>query len=231
MSDAIDRARDIIERYLPAMPDQQAAFVTRDAARALDAAGLLVSPERDEERAVGSPAVAKPPVSREDVEAVLKLAYKGTSDMDREPNWLGRVRRWARDGAPFPTVESTPEPASPERDAAVAALPLPGDGCACTPHAQDAGGGYTEYLLEYEPACPEHSEHLWDPKQGVWVLRSEHDAEVAEKAWDEGYSCMRAACEGSWRAAEMAASGRLRSATPRRTIKLEREAGEPDADT
>ena len=72
-------------------------------------------------RAVGSPAVAKPPVSREDVEAVLKLAYKGTSDMDREPNWLGRVRRWARDGAPFPTVESTPEPASPERDAAVAA--------------------------------------------------------------------------------------------------------------
>ena len=48
MSDAINRARDIIERYLPAMPDQQAAFVTRDAARALDAAGLLVTPERDE---------------------------------------------------------------------------------------------------------------------------------------------------------------------------------------
>ena len=47
MSDAINRARDIIERYLPAMPDQQAAFVTRDAARALDAAGLLVTPERD----------------------------------------------------------------------------------------------------------------------------------------------------------------------------------------
>jgi hypothetical protein len=47
MSDAINRARDIIERYLPAMPDQQAAFVTRDAARALDAAGLLVSPEHD----------------------------------------------------------------------------------------------------------------------------------------------------------------------------------------
>lgn len=47
MSDAIDRARDIIERYLPAMPDQQAALVTRDAARALDAAGMLVSPERD----------------------------------------------------------------------------------------------------------------------------------------------------------------------------------------
>lgn len=46
-ADHIDRARDIIERYLPAMPDQQAAFVTRDAARALDAAGLLASPGHD----------------------------------------------------------------------------------------------------------------------------------------------------------------------------------------
>ena len=69
---------------------------------------------------------------------------------------------------------------SPEHDAAVAALPLPGDGCSCTPHEQDAGGGYTEYLLEYEPACPEHSEHLWDPTQGAWVLRSERDAAVEE---------------------------------------------------
>ena len=43
----IDRARDIIERYLPPMPDQMAAFVTRDAARAIDAAGLLVTPEHD----------------------------------------------------------------------------------------------------------------------------------------------------------------------------------------
>ena len=41
------RARDIIERHLPAMPDQMAAFVTRDAARALGAAGLLASPARD----------------------------------------------------------------------------------------------------------------------------------------------------------------------------------------
>ena len=48
MSDAINRARDIVERYLPAMPDQQAAFVTLAAARALDAAGLLSTPERDE---------------------------------------------------------------------------------------------------------------------------------------------------------------------------------------
>ena len=44
---------------------------------------------------------------------------------------------------------------------------------------------YTEYLLEYEPACPEHSEHLWDPTQGAWVLRSERDAAVAAKALRE----------------------------------------------
>ena len=48
-ADHIARARDIIERYLPAMPDQQAAFVTRDAARALEDAGLLTTPERDAE--------------------------------------------------------------------------------------------------------------------------------------------------------------------------------------
>ena len=30
---------------------------------------------------------------------------------------------------------------TPERDAEVAALPLPGDGCVCTPHEQSAGGG------------------------------------------------------------------------------------------
>ena len=68
--------------------------------------------------------------------------------------------------------------ASPEHDAAVAAKALPIEGCSCTPHEQDAGGGHTEYLLEYEPSCPDHSEHLWSPTQGMWVLRSEHDAEV-----------------------------------------------------
>lgn len=119
VSDHLDRAAAIMGgccAHCDDLVDERLAL--------LDEAGMLVSPERNEERAVGSPAVAEPPVSREDVEAVLKLAYKGTSDMDREPNWLGRVRRWARDGAPFPTVESTPEPASPERDAAVAARAL-----------------------------------------------------------------------------------------------------------
>lgn len=44
-------------------------------------------------------------------------------------------------------------------------------GCRCIPHWQDAGGGYTEYVPEYEPSCPEHSEHLWNPRTGEWVLR------------------------------------------------------------
>lgn len=42
-------------------------------------------------------------------------------------------------------------------------------GCQCIPHWQDAGGGYTEYVPEYEPSCPEHSEHLWNPRTGQWV--------------------------------------------------------------
>lgn len=72
--------------------------------------------------------------------------------------------------------------ATPERDVMTAVLPLPDGGCVCTFHEQDAGGGYTEYLLEYEPACPDHSTHLWDPKQGEWVLQSEHEAKSAAKA-------------------------------------------------
>jgi hypothetical protein len=26
---------------------------------------------------------------------------------------------------------------------------------------------------EYEPACPEHSEHVYDPIQGMWIVRTE----------------------------------------------------------
>ena len=53
-------------------------------------------------------------------------------------------------------------------------LPDPNGGCACTPHSQDAGGGYVEHLLEYEPACPIHSVHLYDPESGEWVLRERY---------------------------------------------------------
>lgn len=52
--------------------------------------------------------------------------------------------------------------------------PSPGDGCQCSGHSQDAGGGYVEYLMEYEPSCPVHSEHVWNPRTGMW----EHAAPV-----------------------------------------------------
>lgn len=47
-------------------------------------------------------------------------------------------------------------------------LPLPADGCQCEWHTQDAGGGHTEILQECNPACPEHSEHVWNPRSGSW---------------------------------------------------------------
>ena len=56
---------------------------------------------------------------------------------------------------------------------AKASLPDPKGGCVCTAHSESRGGVYSEIVWEYEPACPEHSEHLYDPKIGVWVLRSE----------------------------------------------------------
>lgn len=42
--------------------------------------------------------------------------------------------------------------------------------CVCPWTSQDAGGGHTEYLQEYEPKCPVHSYHLFDPRKGEWVL-------------------------------------------------------------
>lgn len=58
-------------------------------------------------------------------------------------------------------------------------LPVPSDGCVCGWHTQDAGGGYSETVPEYEPACPVHSEHVWDPRQGMWVSRDEERERIA----------------------------------------------------
>ena len=113
--------------------------------------------------------------------------------------------------------------ATPGRDAAVAAKALPVEGCSCTPHEQDAGGGHTEYLLEYEPACPEHSEHLWDPKRGMWVLRSERDAAVAAE-WADHFEARHAAV-GPERLTVESMIAALRGPRPFGCM-----AGEPDAD-
>lgn len=37
-------------------------------------------------------------------------------------------------------------------------MPTITDRCTCTPYWQDAGGGYTEYVPEWEPTCPVHGE-------------------------------------------------------------------------
>lgn len=49
-------------------------------------------------------------------------------------------------------------------------LPDPKGGCCCASYSEDRGGGYFELMLEYEPACPEHSVHLYNPRTGVWEL-------------------------------------------------------------
>lgn len=47
-------------------------------------------------------------------------------------------------------------------------LPGPKDGCCCAWYSEDRGGGYFETIQEYDPACPEHSEHVYDPRTGMW---------------------------------------------------------------
>lgn len=52
-------------------------------------------------------------------------------------------------------------------------LPDPTGGCVCSFESEDRGGGHSELVQEYEPACPEHSEHVYDPVLGMWVLRDQ----------------------------------------------------------
>lgn len=44
--------------------------------------------------------------------------------------------------------------------------------CICPWDSEDRGGGHSEIVAEYEPACPVHSEHVYDPRQGMWVERA-----------------------------------------------------------
>ena len=48
--------------------------------------------------------------------------------------------------------------------------------CQCEPHTEDRGGGYVEYMLEYEPSCPVHTQHVYDPRSDTWVFATEPDA-------------------------------------------------------
>ena len=62
------------------------------------------------------------------------------------------------------------------------ALPDPKGGCVCESYSEDRGGGYFELMVEYEPACPEHSEHVYNPRTGVWEHDATAHAEAAEQA-------------------------------------------------
>ncbi|KTS90696.1 hypothetical protein NS183_07915 [Microbacterium testaceum] len=73
---------------------------------------------------------------------------------------------WAARGLVNDLLEAL---SSPPADAA-RVLADPKGGCSCEPFDQDAGGGYVERLAEYEPDCPEHSHHLYDPREGAWII-------------------------------------------------------------
>lgn len=50
-------------------------------------------------------------------------------------------------------------------------LPDPEGGCVCTMH--DSNYPIEPPDGEYEPACPVHSTHLYDPRSGTWVTHSD----------------------------------------------------------
>lgn len=56
-------------------------------------------------------------------------------------------------------------------------LPGPGDACQCT---WSPAGFNQPVEVEYEPSCPEHSEHVYDPRTGAWELRNRLRAELAQ---------------------------------------------------
>lgn len=87
---------------------------------------------------------------------------------------------YARSGGTGPAHPSTGRRAAEfdrwlaQHDAEVARpLPDPTGPCACSFDSEDRGGGHFELVQEYEPACPVHSEHLYDPVLGMWVLRDQ----------------------------------------------------------
>lgn len=76
-------------------------------------------------------------------------------------------------------------------------LPDPKGGCCCTWHSQDAGGGHTECLMEYEPACPEHSEHVYNPRTGIWERAEEPEStDTFEHGYQAAIADMRWLADG-----------------------------------
>lgn len=63
-------------------------------------------------------------------------------------------------------------------------LPDPTGPCVCAFDSEDRGGGHFELVQECEPACPVHSEHVYDPVLGMWMLRAEVSRERPERPTD-----------------------------------------------
>ena len=82
------------------------------------------------------------------------------------------------------------------------ALPEPGSGCICEWYSEDRGGGYHETMQEYDPACPEHSQHVYNPRTGVWEFPNAAEATIARvralaeehpgTAWNSGLNLRQA---------------------------------------
>lgn len=45
--------------------------------------------------------------------------------------------------------------------------------CICPWYSEDMGGGVVAYVPEYDPACPTHSVHRWDPATSTYVLKED----------------------------------------------------------
>jgi hypothetical protein len=112
------------------------------------------------------------------------------SEAERERNVLRRERdemRQERDSAERAANAAEARTRIAEREVdrlRKKVLPKDLTACACHTHAQDAGAGFTEYTVEYEPACPIHSTHVYNPRTGQW--RSLPDQVALAKAIGDG---------------------------------------------
>ena len=84
----------------------------------------------------------------------------------------------------FPHLKPDMATRKGRRKAREEANPTDPSRCLCEPYWEFMGGATPDRLmLEYEPSCPIHSMHLYDPRQDIWVLPEGPD--VLDQAADE----------------------------------------------
>lgn len=100
--------------------------------------------------------------------------------------WIAEDER--RDGSDNDSAVFVPKGSQKHARVLLSMLRPVVDRCLCEEHSQDAGAGYVEHLLEYDPACPEHSDHLYDPRSGTWIPRnSPQEASGSPQATPEAF--------------------------------------------